>query len=152
MGACTNRSLLPIYLRQHKLRGTTAIRPSRMIRPTCRLDHSQSPYLWPNHCLPDVTGDQPLTLPVYESRDRVRTSLVVQWVRVCLPVQGAFIASLVWEDSACRRATEPVHHSCGSLGIQEPVLCSKGSHHISLPWVGVGLSCLGQFELVSFSD
>ena len=37
------------------------------------------------------------------------TSLVAQWIRICLPVQGTWVQSLVWEDSTCRRATKPMH-------------------------------------------
>ena len=33
------------------------------------------------------------------------TSLVVQWIRIHLPVQGTRVQSLVWEDSACQTAT-----------------------------------------------
>ena len=34
------------------------------------------------------------------------TSLVVQWVRTCLPMQGTWVWSLVPEDSTCRGATK----------------------------------------------
>ena len=40
-----------------------------------------------------------------------RTSLVVQWLRICLPMQGTQVQSLVWEDPSCRGATKPVGHS-----------------------------------------
>ena len=42
---------------------------------------------------------------------RLRTSLVVQWIRMHLPVQGTWVQLLVQEDSTCLRASEPVHHS-----------------------------------------
>ena len=38
-------------------------------------------------------------------------SLVVQWFRICLPIQATQLRSLVLEDSTCLRATKPVHHS-----------------------------------------
>ena len=38
-------------------------------------------------------------------------SLVVQWLRVCLPVQGTRVRALAWEDPTCRRATRPVSHN-----------------------------------------
>ena len=38
------------------------------------------------------------------------TSLVVQWLRTCRPVQGTRVQSLVWEDSTCHKATKPTHH------------------------------------------
>ena len=37
----------------------------------------------------------------------IRTSLVVQWLRICLLVQGTWIWSLVWKDAACLRTTTP---------------------------------------------
>ena len=39
------------------------------------------------------------------------TSLVVQWLRLCLPMQGTRVWSLIWEDSTSLRATESVLHS-----------------------------------------
>ena len=40
-----------------------------------------------------------------------RTSLVAQWLRICLPMQGTRVRALVWEDPTCLRATKPVHHN-----------------------------------------
>ncbi|XP_059856119.1 telomeric repeat-binding factor 2-interacting protein 1 isoform X2 [Delphinus delphis] len=39
------------------------------------------------------------------------TSLVVRWLRICLPMQGTQVRSLVQEDPTCRGATKPVHHN-----------------------------------------
>ena len=39
------------------------------------------------------------------------TSLVVQWLRIRLPVQGTRVQSLVWEDSTCFGATKPKGHN-----------------------------------------
>ena len=33
-------------------------------------------------------------------------SLVVQWIRICLAMQGTQVWSLAWEDSMCRRAVK----------------------------------------------
>ena len=38
-------------------------------------------------------------------------SLVAQWLRVCLPVQGTQVQALVREDPTCCRATKPVRHN-----------------------------------------
>ena len=38
-------------------------------------------------------------------------SLVAQWLRIRLPMQGARVRSLVREDPTCRGTTKPVHHS-----------------------------------------
>ena len=39
------------------------------------------------------------------------TSLVVQWLRVRLPMQRTQVWAVVWEDPTCRGATEPVSHN-----------------------------------------
>ena len=38
-------------------------------------------------------------------------SLVVQWLRICLPMQETRVRALVWEDPTCRGATRPVSHN-----------------------------------------
>ena len=40
-----------------------------------------------------------------------RASLVVQWFRIHLPMQGTQVQFLVQEDSTGHRTTKPVHHS-----------------------------------------
>ena len=39
------------------------------------------------------------------------TSLVAQWLRIRLPVQGTWVRSLVLEDLTCCGATKPVRHN-----------------------------------------
>ena len=34
------------------------------------------------------------------------TSLVAQWIRICLPAQGTWVCSLIWEDPTCSATTE----------------------------------------------
>ena len=62
------------------------------------------------------------------------TSLVVQWLRICLPIQGTWVQSLVWEDPTCHGAIKPVCHNYCARVPQllkptrlEPVLCNKRS-------------------------
>ena len=38
-------------------------------------------------------------------------SLVAQWLRICLPMQGTRVRALVWEDPTCHRAARPVSHN-----------------------------------------
>ena len=38
-------------------------------------------------------------------------SLVAQWLRIRVPMQGTRVQALVQEDPTCRRATKPVCHS-----------------------------------------
>ena len=44
----------------------------------------------------------------------LRASLVAQWLRICLPMQGTRVQVLVWEDPTCRGATKPVRHYYGA--------------------------------------
>ena len=39
------------------------------------------------------------------------TSLVAQWIRIHLPMQGTRVRALVLEDPTCRGATKPVSHN-----------------------------------------
>ena len=39
------------------------------------------------------------------------TSLVAQWLRIRLPMQGTQVRALVQEDLTCRGMTEPVCHN-----------------------------------------
>ena len=41
----------------------------------------------------------------------IGASLVVQWLRICLPMQGTWVRALVWEEPTCRGATGPVSHN-----------------------------------------
>ena len=47
-------------------------------------------------------GDKKLTLGA---------SLVAQWLRIRLLMQGTQVRALVWEDPTCRGATRPVSHN-----------------------------------------
>ena len=38
-------------------------------------------------------------------------SLVVQSLRICLPMQGTRVPALVREDPTCHGATKPMHHN-----------------------------------------
>ena len=40
-----------------------------------------------------------------------RTSLVVQWFRIHLPVQETRVQSMLWEDPTINKATKPLHHN-----------------------------------------
>ena len=47
-------------------------------------------------------------------------SLVVQWLRIRLPMQGTRVRALVQEDPTCRGATKPVRHNYWACAL-EPV-------------------------------
>ena len=44
-------------------------------------------------------------------KNRIRASLVAQWLRICLPMQGTRVRALVWEDPTCHGATRPMSHN-----------------------------------------
>ena len=46
-----------------------------------------------------------------ENIKKIRASLVAQWLRICLPMQGTWVRALLWEDPTCRGATGPVSHN-----------------------------------------
>ena len=50
-------------------------------------------------------------LQSYSNQDCMGTSLVVQWLRIHLPMQGTWVQSLVREDPTCHGATKPVRHN-----------------------------------------
>ena len=65
----------------------------------------------------------------------VWTSLVVQWLRICLPMQGTQLCSLVWEDLTGWGATKPTCQNYWPRVPQllkphslEPMPCNKRSH------------------------
>ena len=65
-------------------------------------------------------------------KEKMKTSLVIQWIRICLPMQETRVRSLIWEYptylgaiSPCSTATEP--------RLLKPVLCNKRSHHNEKP-------------------
>ena len=62
-------------------------------------------------------------------------SLVVQWLRIFLSMQGTQVRTLVQEDPTCRRATKPRRHNYRArvpqllkLVCLEPVFHHKRSH------------------------
>ena len=80
------------------------------------------------------------------------TSLVAQWLRIRLPMQGTQGRTPVWGDPTCHGTTklmchnywacalEPMSHSCWAPVPQllkpaclEPMLCNKRSHHNEKP-------------------
>ena len=61
-------------------------------------------------------------IPVVARQEMLRrgTSLVAQWLRIHLPMQGTQVQALVQEDPTCRGATKPVRHNYRACAL-EPV-------------------------------
>ena len=63
-----------------------------------------------------------------------KTSLVVQCIRICPPVQTTWVRSLVQEDPTCYRAAKLVHHNYGDHALQLQILKSaRPRAHMSQP-------------------
>ena len=45
------------------------------------------------------------------SKSNLRASLVAQWLRIRLPMQGTRVRALVRENPTCHGATKPVRHN-----------------------------------------
>ena len=46
------------------------------------------------------------------------TSLVAQWLRIRLPMQGTRVRALVWEDPTCHGAAKPVRHNYWACALE----------------------------------
>ena len=71
-------------------------------------------------------------LPGDDSENRIfksstGTSLMAQWLRICLLMQGTWVRALVREDPTCRGAAEPARHNYWACAL-EPVLRNRRSH------------------------
>ena len=53
-----------------------------------------------------------------KQRNQSGTSLVAQWLRICLPMQGTRVWALVREDPTCRGATKPVCHNYWACALE----------------------------------
>ena len=62
------------------------------------------------HRVPSVEIIPPI-MSIKKKKGNRRTSLLAQWLRICLPMQGIWVRSLVWENPTCQGATKPVHHN-----------------------------------------
>ena len=60
-----------------------------------------------------------------------RASLMTQWLRLCLPMQGTRVWSLVREDPTCHGAAKPVHHNYWTC-VLEPVSHNYWAHEPQL--------------------
>ena len=100
--------------------------------------------VWGNFLCGDWSSEQKMS---YWIKPNYGVSLVVQWLRICLPMQGTQVRALVWEDLTCRGATKFVRHNYWACALEptshnywarvlqllksaclEPVLHKKRSH------------------------
>ena len=64
---------------------------------------------------------------IIPERQGIGASLVAQWLRIHLPMQGTQVPALVWEDPTRRGATKPVRRNylAYALRAHEPQLLSS---------------------------
>ena len=75
-------------------------------------------------------------LEIWKHKERKHsfwTSLVSQWLRICLPTQGTWVWSLVQEDSTCCGATTSMGCRYWSLCTRKPVLQNESGHQNEKP-------------------
>ena len=65
-----------------------------------------------------------LHMAIKHFKKALRASLVAQWLRICLPMQGTRVRALVWEDPTCHGATRPMATVTEPARL-EPVLRNK---------------------------
>ena len=59
-------------------------------------------------CIPETSTHCELTIL---QKNKLGASLVAQWLRICLPMQGTWVRVLVQEDPTCRGPTKPMRHN-----------------------------------------
>ena len=81
---------------------------------SCQIFPSLSTFWVPFSCISNLLGKGISSVSVQQAYLRVSwkgTSVVAQWLRTHLPMQGTRVRALIWEDPTCRGATKPVHHN-----------------------------------------
>ena len=58
-----------------------------------------------------VGSDDRCMFNFLRNNQTLRASLVAQWLRLYLPMQGTRVLALVQEDPTCRGATKPIRHN-----------------------------------------
>ena len=74
-----------------------------------------------------------VSFPFICRKDWGRTFLVVQWLRICLRLQGTQVQPLVQEDPTCHWAAKPDHYNSWSWGTPEASLHKRRHHNEEKP-------------------
>ena len=84
---------------------------------------------------------------MYSWRMCPRASLVAQWLRIRLPVQGTRVWSLVRKDPTCRGATKPEHHNYWACALEPPCSTTREATSMRSPLTATKSSpCSPQLE------
>ena len=91
----------------------------------------------PHHLLADYHEFFSVPQCVLQPADRTVTKhkpgtcLLIQWIRICLPIQGTQVRSLVGEEPTCCGATKPLCHYHWACAL-EPSSCNCWAHVLQL--------------------
>ena len=85
-----------------------------------KIDKKHQADIWENFKPQQEKHKEPRHIMVkfLKIKDKERTSLVAQWLRIRLPMQGTWVWALVREDPTCRRATKPVCHNYRACALE----------------------------------
>ena len=64
------------------------------------------------------TKNLTLQINITQHKDISQNSLVAQWLRIRLPMQGTWVRALVREDPICCGATKPVRHNYWAYALE----------------------------------
>ena len=74
--------------------------------------HNKPSYQWdPMWALSPIRFSELHPVSLLQQKPTAKTSLAVQWLRICLSMPETLVLCLFQEDSTCLGATEPVHHN-----------------------------------------
>ena len=82
-----------------------------------RLPTGQIRYNWSTRTLSTIINSWKSN-PYHCFKRHIRTSLVAQWLRIRLPMQGTRVWALVREDPTCRGATKPVCYNYWACALE----------------------------------
>ena len=89
----------------HPLLLPPSIFPSIRVFPNESVLHIRWPKYW-SFSFSISPSNEYSGLPIFKIIS-MKTSLVIQWLKILLPMQGTWVQSLVWEDPTCRGTTKP---------------------------------------------
>ena len=55
---------------------------------------------------------------MHKNKKEAGASLLAQWLRICLTMQGTWVWAMVREDPTCRGATKPVRHNYWACALE----------------------------------
>ena len=122
-------------LQQEKPPRWGACAPQRRVAPACRNQRKAHAQQW--------RPMQPKIRKTKQTKKLCWASLVAQWLRICLLMQGTRVRALVWEDPTCCGATRPVSHNCWACasGACAPRQERPWQWEARAPWWRVAPAC-----------